>query len=56
MIDVGIAVFGAIFYFTGHYGLALLLILLAYHKRGGRCGEVVRQSRLVYSKANASWA
>ena len=29
MIDVGIAVVGAIFYFTGQYGLALILILLA---------------------------
>jgi len=29
MIDVGIAVFGAIFYFTGRYGLALVLILPA---------------------------
>jgi hypothetical protein len=29
MIDVGIVVVGAIFYFTGHYNLALILILLA---------------------------
>lgn len=29
MIDIGIAVLGGIFYFTGQYGLALILIVLA---------------------------
>ncbi len=29
MIDVGIAIVGGIFYLTGQYGLALLLIVLA---------------------------
>jgi hypothetical protein len=38
MIDVGIAVVGAIFYFTGQYGLALILILLAIISGVGAAG------------------
>jgi hypothetical protein len=46
MIDVGIAVVGAIFYFTGQFGLALVLILLAIISGAG---AVVR------SIANPDW-
>ena len=46
MIDIGIAVVGAIFYFNGQYGLALLLILLAIISG---LGAVVR------SIANPNW-
>ena len=35
MIDIGIAVVGGVFYFTGQYGLALLLILAAIVSSAG---------------------